>query len=198
MLNILDTISTTSNDIVPRHKECNDKMRVLSDMEIETLLAERKALPDNWDSRLALRDKARQMHRQREFELRGDNGNDFRIVLRQNLLNQLDFSIILTFVDKDRTEYRLVRFNGRHPSQHTNKFEKRKGLSNFAFRNRFHIHRATERYQMEGLEIDGYAEVTDRYDSFDSALTTFVTSNGIVAPGGRPDEPLLGNTGTSP
>ncbi len=103
----------------------------------------------------------------------------------------MDFSIILTFVDKDRTEYRLLRFNGRHPSQHTNKLEKRKGLSNSVFRNRFHIHRATERYQVDGLEIDGYAEVTERYDSFDSALTIFVSENGIKTPDGGPDEPLL-------
>ena len=116
------------------------------------------------------------------------------------MLNQQDFSLILVFVDEDGTEYRLVRFNGRHPSQHTNKWEKRKGLSNWSFRNRFHLHQATERYQVDGLEIDGYAEVAEGYDSFDSALTEFVTSNGIEAPGSTPDEPLLSgdSTGTKP
>jgi hypothetical protein len=44
---------------------------------------------------------------------------------------------------------------------------------------------------LDGLEIDGYAEVTEHYDSFDSAQTEFVSSNGIEAPGGTPDEPLF-------
>jgi len=175
-------------------------MRVLTDSEIAALLAERKPLPVTWAARLALRDKGGQMHRQRELEVQGDGGHKFRVVVRQNVLNQLDFSIILMFLDEDRTGYRLVRFNGRHPSQHTNKWEKQRGLSNWAFRNRFHIHQATERYQVDGLEIDGYAEVTGRYDSFDSALAEFVTGNGIEAPGSTPDEPLLSgdSMGTKP
>ena len=174
--------------------------RVLLDTEIDGLLAERKPLPANWRVRLAVREKSGQMHRQRELELQGDGGRQFQVVLRQNILNQLDFSIILIFVDADGTDYRLVRFNGRHPSQHTNKWEKRKGLSNWSFRNRFHIHKATERYQVDGLEIDGYAEVTERYDSFDSALTEFVKDNGIEAPGGEPDLPLFtgDSTGATP
>ncbi len=165
--------------------------RLLTDTEITALLAEPKPLPSNWSSRLTVREKAGQIHRQRELELQGDGEHQFRVVLRQNILNQLDFSIILIFVDADGTDYRLVRFNGRHPSQHTNKWEKRKGLSNWAFRNRFHIHKATERYQVDGLEVDGYAEVTERYDSFDSALTEFVNDNGIQAPAGEPNEPML-------
>ncbi len=165
--------------------------RVLTDNEIAALLAEAKPLPTNWASRLAVREKAGQMHRQRELELLGGGGHHFRVILRQNLLNQLDFSIILTLVDADGSEYRLVRFNGRHPSQHTNTWEKRNGLTDWSFRNRFHVHRATERYQVDGLEIDGYAEVTEGYNSFESALTEFVINNGIEAPGATPDEPLL-------
>jgi hypothetical protein len=173
-------------------------MKVLTDTEIDSLLAERKPLPENWSSRLAPREKAGQEFRQRELGLAGAAGSTFRMVLRQNALNQLDFSIILFFLDDDGTEYRLLRFNGCHPSQHTNKWEKRKGLSPWAFRNRFHIHRATERYQIDGLEIDGYAEVTGLYDSFDSALTAFVGGNGFETPGTAPTEPLFGtnNTGT--
>ena len=170
--------------------------RVLLDTEIAALLAESKPLPANWSSRLTLREKGGQMHRQREIEIEGDGGHRFRVVVRQNVLNQLDFSVILVFADADGTDYRLVRFNGRHPSQHTNKWEKRKGLSNWSFRNRFHIHKATERYQVDGLEIDGYAEVTDRYDSFESALSEFVNENGIETPGSEPDEPLFSSDST--
>lgn len=170
--------------------------RVLTDAEIAAFLAERKPLPANWASRLAVRAKGGQMHKQRELEVSGDDGHRFRVVLRQNILNQLDFSLILTFVDADGTEYRLVRFNGRHSSRHTNKWEKRNGLNNQSFRSRFHIHQATERYQVDGLEIDGYAEATECYDSYESALTEFVTRNGIEAPGAEPDEPLFPGSST--
>jgi len=65
--------------------------------------------------------KARQMHEQRELDLPGAGGHQFSIVLRRNIMNQLDFSIILVFVDDDGTEYRLVRFNGgTHRSTRTN------------------------------------------------------------------------------
>jgi hypothetical protein len=136
------------------------------------------------------------MFRQRELYLDGAKGNKFRIILRHNILNQFDFSIILFFLDDDGTGYCLLRFNGRHPSQHTNKWEKQKGLTPFSFRNRFHIHLATERYQLEGLRIDGYAEVTECYDSFASALTAFVGCNGFEASDAGPDEPLF-DTGTT-
>ena len=48
------------------------------------------------------------------------------------------------------------------------------------FRNAFHTHRATERYQQEGFEIDGYAEETDKYYSFDSALEEFARLGSFV------------------
>lgn len=166
--------------------------RLLPETEIADLLAEQKPLPGNWRTRLAVKQKADQTFRQRDLELKGQQGHTFKLILRSNVLNPLDFSIVLVFVDDDGTQYRLVRYNGRHPSQHTNKWEKIRQLSNAAFRNRFHIHRATERYQMEGLEIDGYAEVTESYDSFESALEEFVKSNGLIVPEATgSDDPTL-------
>ena len=158
--------------------------RILQDAEIAALLAERKPLPANWRARLSVKAKANQAFRQREFDARGDGGHEFRIILRRNELNLLDFSLVLKLVDADGADYILVRFNGRHPSQHTNKWEKLKKLPNAAFRNRFHIHRATERYQVDGFEIDGYAEPADNYESFDSALEEFVAYVALVLPAG--------------
>lgn len=165
--------------------------RVLTDAEIAELLAEPKPLPANWMSRLAVRPKSDSTFTHREFELQVKSGRRFRLILRGNTLNPLDFSLILIFRDQDGSEYRLIRFNGRHPSQHTNKWEKARSLPNAAFRNRFHIHSATERYQVEGYEIDGYAEVTDRYDSFESALNHFVRSNGLSVPNPAESEATL-------
>ena len=158
--------------------------RVLSDNEINALLAEPKPLPQDWRKKLSLRQKSDARFKQRELTLRTETGNKFIVKLRHNTQSPLDFSVILVFVASDGTDYRLTRYQGPHPSQHTNKLEKAKNLRNTSFRNRFHIHRATERYQREfGFKmIDGYAEPTDRYASFESALDLFLRSNGFLIP----------------
>ena len=164
--------------------------RVLSDQEIDNLVHERKPLMRGWESRFEPKPKSDTRYSQRECELKGEMGNIFRIILRQNNINLLDFSIILIFKDKDGNEFRLCRFNGRHPSQHTNRLERSKGLPNASFRNMFHIHRATQRYQEEGFEIDGYAEATSDYSSFEGALRNFLQLNGF-----QDDLPLFDGQG---
>jgi len=154
--------------------------RILADEEIDRLLMERKPLPENWRKRLEPRQKAREAHRRRLYKVQGEDGHQFRIHVRDSTIGLFDFSIILVFVDVDGVEYPLIRFNGKHPSDHTNKWEKKRCKPNARFRNQFHIHRATERYQIDPqCRIDGYAEVTSRYHSFGSALEAFVKSNGF-------------------
>jgi len=152
--------------------------RVLTDPEIAELLGEAKALPKNWQSRIKPKPKARYQFDERQLDLTTEPGHEFRIVIRRNRQNPLDFSIILMFIDTDG-EYRLTRYNGRHSSSHTNHWEDRRGLANASFGRHFHIHRATERYQVESLAIDGYAEVTDDYSDFDTALEAFLTGCGF-------------------
>ena len=164
--------------------------RLLTDTEISALLTEKKLLPANWHTRLRLRPKADVRFTQRELEVSGEKGHRFRIVLRQNTLNILDFSVILTFIDDDGSEFILLRFNG-NQHEHTNQLEfRRKAKGKHKFRNEFHVHMATERYQIEGPRIDGYAEVTNDFSTFDSALTLFVRSNGFAV---QPDVPGQGN-----
>lgn len=166
--------------------------RILSDAEIAELLCEQKTLPANWAKRLAPRPTARQVHRKKSLSISGANGSQFVIDVRQNPNSLLDFTVILTFVDDDSHRYILTRFNGRHPSQHTNKWEKKRGQPGSEFRNVFHIHTATERYQQEGYSIDGYAEPTQSYSSFDTALREFVASNGfVIGQGDEPQDPML-------
>ena len=163
--------------------------RTLTDHEIDNLVAESKPLNKGWTKRLRPRTKSNRQHTERDMEVEGEAENKFRIIIRKNAINLLDFSIILTFKDKDGSEFVLRRYNGKHPSQHTNRLEKARGEPNSSFRNTFHVHKATQRYQEEGLPIDGYAEETTEYASFDTALQAFVRSNGIVLPGD--DEPSL-------
>ncbi len=147
---------------------------ILTDEEIGNLLIEVKPLPDDWKKKLGLQAKQDAAFRHRGLTVDGVSGKHFRIIIRQAVNNPEDFSIILMFMASDGTEYRLSRFNGRHPSEHTNRIEKLGGQPNASFRNVFHIHRATERYQLAGRSIDSYAEPTTAYNSIDSALAHFL------------------------
>jgi hypothetical protein len=153
--------------------------RVLTDREIEDLIQEPKPLPANWQTRLRPKPKARYQHDERQLEVASEADRQFRVIARRNRQNQLDFSIILLFEDADGSEYNLIRYNGRHPSRHTNRWEKDRGLPNSRFDPDFHIHRATERYQRDGYDIDGYAEVANAYGDFGSAMEEFLDACGF-------------------
>ena len=170
--------------------------RVLTNPEIDALLQESKLLPKNWESRLLPHPKSNFRFTQRSCDIQGENNSDFRVIIRRNTINPLDFSIILMFKDEDGAEFNLCRYNGKHPSQHTNKLEKMRGIPNSSFRNKFHIHLATQQYQEEELAIDGYAEVTDKYSSFETALRVFVTENGFSV-NGDVELPLFDGQGDS-
>lgn len=157
-------------------------MRILRDKEIEALLKEPKALPDNWQNQFQPKDKSNFQHQERSIEIKGDNDNSFRVIIRKNKINTFDFSIILIYQDKEGKEYRLLRYNGKHPSEHTNKWEEGQGQQNCKFAPSFHIHRATERYQEAGYSIDGYAEVVTIYQDFCSALNSFLKDNNFRKP----------------
>lgn len=89
--------------------------RILTDEEIGELLQEPKLLERNWETRLRPRPKSNFKFTQRDCEIKGENGHMFRIIIRHNMINPLDFSIILSFQDEDGTEFNLCRYNGKHP-----------------------------------------------------------------------------------
>jgi hypothetical protein len=146
---------------------------IYSDQEIEALLRERKPLPDNWRDQVRLRPK--RGHQERDLEIIGNAGNQFRLILRQNRINPLDFSIILAVrVPQSNQLFRLRRYNGRS-HEHTNHIEDETFYD-------FHIHVATERYQEFGTREDAYAEATDRYGDFHGALRCLLADAGLVVP----------------
>lgn len=153
--------------------------RILKDDEIQELVKELKPLPKNWEKHFQPKHKNNYQHEERSFEIKGENANIFRVILRRNRLNTFDFSIILTFKDKDNKEYRLIRYNGKHSSEHTNKWEKERGYKDHTFRPAFHIHKATQRYQESSHPIDGYAEITTEYYDFNSAFSHFLIENNF-------------------
>ena len=136
-----------------------------TDLDIEELLRERKPLPQNWRNRLSSRLK--RGHREGSIDCTGADGNVFRLILRRNRVNHLDFSVILAVqVPFSNRLFRLLRCNGRS-HQHTNSIE---GDTFYDF----HIHMATERYQQIGSREDSYAEVTNEYSDFQGAVNCMV------------------------
>ena len=144
-----------------------------TDGEIALLLQERKPLPPDWQRRIHLRPK--RGHNEQQLQLTGDQGSEFHLILRQNKINPLDFSIILAVrVPQSNKLFRLRRHNGKS-HEHTNHIEATTFYD-------FHIHIATERYQEIGAREDAYAEPTDRYGDFHGALHCLIEDTSLYAP----------------
>ena len=136
-------------------------------------MQERKPLSDDWENRIKLRPKLG--HNERQLDLTGDDGNQFRLILRQNMINTLDFSVILAVrVPQSNQFFRLRRYNGKS-HEHTNHIEE---VSFYDF----HIHIATTRYQELGTREDAFAEPTDRYVDFHSAFSCLIEDANLIIP----------------
>jgi len=115
-------------------------------------------------------------HDERDITIKGEYGSEFKIILRKSQFNPLNFSVILAYQLPNTSQlFRLRRYNGKH--EHTNKLEKEKFYD-------FHIHQATERYQDSGFREDAFAEPTEKFSDFDSAIECLIDDCGFI----RPDE----------
>ena len=101
---------------------------ILSDHDIELLLKEVKPLPENYRSKIQIRPK--RGHKERELDVQGVNESDFRLILRQSLINPIDFSVILAYRPPNSNQlFRLRRYNGKsHERRRNRKGLPRKGL----------------------------------------------------------------------
>jgi len=125
---------------------------ILSDKDIAILVKEKKLLPTDYRTRIQVRPK--RGHKERELDVKGSDGSDFRLIFRQSLLNPIYFSIILAYTPPNSNQlFRLQRYNGKS-HEHTNLIE----VETFYD---YHIHQATERYQQIGAREDTYAESTN-------------------------------------
>ena len=144
-----------------------------SDNEIAGLIRERKQLSMHWRNKSQLRPKWG--HQESLLEVIGESGNEFHIIRRRNIINPLDFSVILAVrVPQSNRIFRLRRYNGKS-HEHTNHIE---GDSFYDY----HIHMATERYQEIGGREDAYAEVTDRYTDSKGALDCMLQDANFALP----------------
>jgi len=148
---------------------------IFSDQDIQRLIKEKKPLPKDYKVKIQVRPK--RGHKERELDIEGENGNDFRLILRQSTINPLDFSIILIYrPPQSNMLFRLRRYNGRS-HEHTNTIEGN------TFYN-YHIHQATERYQQIGAKEDTYAEPTNRFSDFHQAISCIISDCGFEIPSG--------------
>ncbi len=151
----------------------------LTDKEIDQLIQTPKVLPVNYGRLLRFRAKpASEQHEEAQLDVKLDSGDVFRLMIRKNLINPLDFSVILGYIPKERLNVlRLRRYNGVH--EHSNRIE------SVRFRG-FHVHYATQRYQESGWDMDHYAEPTDKYITADEALEVLFSECNFT----KPDEKL--------
>lgn len=141
-------------------------MSIYSEVLIEQLIKEIKPLPADYQSKIALKPKGG--HKERELKILGDNGSHFRIILRVSMSNPMAFSVILGWVVPGSNRlFHLRRYDGKS-HWHTNKLEKETFYD-------FHVHYATERYQLlPGFREDHYAVVDSRFvDYYGSAQCLF-------------------------
>jgi hypothetical protein len=146
---------------------------IFSDQDISRLIQEKKTLPDEYRTKIQTRPKMG--HKERELDIKGADGGDYRLILRQSIFNPLDFSIILAYrPQKSNQLFRLQRYNGKN-HEHTNPIE---GETFYDF----HIHQATERYQEIGASEDTYAKPTDRFADFQQGITCMLKDCGFEMP----------------
>jgi len=147
----------------------------LSDSEIDQLIKLPKPLPPDYRNRLRTRARPySSQHEEAQLEVSIENTGTFRVIVRKNRINPVDFCVILGYVPPERIRlFRLRRYNGLH--RHTNRLEGND------FRD-CHVHYATQRYQEAGWDIDGYAEPTERYGTVDQALEVLLDDCNFVRP----------------
>lgn len=137
---------------------------IVLDEKIQELLEERKVLSVQW--RKNATPKSKRNEEERHLVIIGDDGHEFKIIVRENQINPLrNFSVILGFCYPEQGNlFHLRRYNG-NSHRHTNAIPP--GQKEF---DGFHIHYATEKYQIAGEDEDDYAKRTDRYQDISGAL----------------------------
>jgi len=152
----------------------------LTDNKIEDLLLCPKHLTNP-----QARSKQKDGHEQVNYKVVATDGSDyeFEVYKRQNLRNGMedDFSCGISWVAPNGETLTLKRYNGPNHN-HPNHLEKEKLGYNC------HIHTATEKYIKANRKAEGFAEVTNRYNSVEGALHCLVTDCKISGIQTTPDD----------
>lgn len=149
-------------------------IKALTDSEIDQLVHEPKDIP------LGLSPQPKGMnerngHLRKDYTIECSSGNRFVVKIRQSCVNPLNFSVILGYVlPGSYTVFRLRRYNGKS-HYHRNVLE---GDGFYDF----HVHTATQRYQMPGFDADHVAERTGSFWNLQSAIERLLSECGFGSP----------------
>jgi hypothetical protein len=128
-----------------------------------------KVLPRNYRSRLFPEKPAK-----RELLVHDNKGRKYKIMIRENLVYPDNFSVILMHILPLTNNYFcLRRYNC--VETHNNLLEEEKLHG-------YHIHIATERYQLAGRKAEGYAVKTDRYTNSREAFACMIEDCNFLRP----------------
>lgn len=145
---------------------------VLDDARIQALIAEPKPTVE---PAALMPTTIKGRHRERQESVRGGNGSGFRLIVRQAMLDLSDFSVILGYEVAETTGlFRLRRHNG-DSHDHSNRLEG-------SIVRGYHVHVATERYQLAGFGEDGYAEATNSYEDLIGAIHHMLSAAHFAPP----------------
>jgi hypothetical protein len=147
----------------------------LTDNQIQDYINERKQMTASPDE-LFRNMKEKRGHKGSEHIIPRPDGSSFIIKVRISNENSLDFSAILGYNPPKSTKlFLLRRYNGKS-HEHKNKLESENGFYDF------HIHTATERYQLEGAKEEYFAQITERYSTVQEALNCLIADCNVVLP----------------
>ncbi|MCW1981604.1 MULTISPECIES: hypothetical protein [Xanthomonas] len=120
------------------------------------------------------KEKIQKGSRQLTYDLLSNAGEHFRLIKRQNLRVDDDFSCGLLYDGPNGESMMLTRYNG-SSHFHSNPLQDAPP-SNMEC----HIHIATARYIALGRKAEHFAEKTDRYWNVDGALSALVLDCNIT------------------
>ena len=151
-----------------------------TDSEIQQLISEPKVLTSGDHANLRVLPRQKKQHKEQLIEIprSADPNSFFKIILRQNTLNHLDFSAILAIGFRTTNlDFKLRRYNGKS-HRHHNKIEGDLFYD-------FHIHTATERYRANGYpKEESFAERTDRFSDLHGAIKAMIEDCNVILPQG--------------
>ncbi len=147
--------------------------------QIDELIREEKLISlEGYQSLFKLKD-TKASHKEQSVEIKRsfDDDSFFKIIIRQNENNLFDFSVIFAIVFKNNNQiFKLRRYNGKS-HRHRNKIENEKFYD-------YHIHQATERYQIAGSKEETFAQTTELYTDLRGAIYLMMRECNIIEPEG--------------
>jgi len=104
-----------------------------------------------------------------------ENWKPYQPLITNQDLTPIFIAIILAYCPPGSNQlFRLRRYNGKS-HEHTNTIESDRFYNH-------HIHTATERYQEIGMREDTYANPSDRFSDFNTAINCMLSDCGFDVP----------------